>query len=146
MARSIYSLTVPSATRHLEDVRRFVETHALEAGLAESAVEQFKIAVDEACTNVIEHAYRGEENHQIKIDILIDPDRFTVSIRDEGRSFNPTEYREPDIFHFAKKRRAGGFGVAIMRRLMDQVEYRTRGNVNEVSLTKFRVPVQQGGD
>ncbi len=138
MARSTYTLTIPSSTRFLEDARQFVETHAQEAEFADTAVEQFKIAVDEACTNIIEHAYKGNEDHHIDITIIIDTDRFTVRIRDEGESFDPTSYKEPNLMELAKKRRAGGFGVHIMRRLMDRVEYRTRGNVNEVRLTKFR--------
>ena len=101
-------------------------------------IEQFKIAVDEACTNVIKHAYGGDDQHQIDLAIIVDDDRFTVRIRDEGRAFRPQMYRKPDIFEFAEHRRAGGFGVHIMRSLMDKVEYRTKGNVNEVRLTKFR--------
>lgn len=100
-------------------------------------VEQFKIAVDEACTNVIKHAYKGEDGHRIEIAVIVEDDRFTVRIRDRGEAFDPTHYAEPNLFKFAKRRRAGGFGVHIMRRLMDDVEYRSRGKVNEVFLTKY---------
>src|SRR5690606_28177057 len=98
----------------------------------------FKIAVDEACTNIIKHAYKGEEAHQIDGAVIIDPERFTVRIQDKCESFNPAASEEPDIFKLAKHRRSGGFGVHIMRRLMDHVEYRKRGAVNEVRLTKYR--------
>ena len=138
MDHSIYKLTIPSSTRYLEDVRHFVEAHALEANLAEAAVEQLKIAVDEACTNVIEHAYNGEGEHQIDIAIIVKPDRLVVRIRDEGEAFNPDSYEEPNIFEFAKRHKKGGFGVHIMRRLMDQVEYRTRGKFNECCMVKYR--------
>ena len=137
MARSIHKLTIPSSTRYLEEVRRFIETHTLQAGCDAEAVEQFKVAVDEACTNVIKHAYSGEESHELNIGVLIDPDRCTVCIRDTGVAFRPREYNEPDIFELAKRRQAGGFGVHIMRRLMDHVEYASEGNVNEVRLTKY---------
>lgn len=112
--------------------------HATAADFSDQAVEEFKIAVDEACTNVIKHAYKGNEAHQIDVAVIVDKDRFTVRIQDKGEAFHPEEYQEPDIFKLAKKRRAGGFGVHIMRRLMDHVEYRTRGKVNEVRLTKYR--------
>ena len=137
MARSVYNICIPSSTRYLEDARHFVETHAREAKLSEDAVEQFKIAVDEACTNVIKHAYKGDDAHQIDLAIIFDRERFTVRIRDKGLAFQPEQYQEPDIFKMAKSRRSGGFGVHIMRRLMDRVEYRTRGKVNEVHLTKY---------
>jgi len=137
VARSVHTISIPSSTRYLEDARQFVERYAREAKLKEDTVEQFKIAVDEACTNVIKHAYKGDEAHQIDLTIIFDKNRFTVRIRDEGQAFQPEQYQEPDIFKMAKTRRSGGFGVHIMRRLMDRVEYRTRGKVNEVHLTKY---------
>ena len=99
--------------------------HAQEADFPEDAVEQFKIAVDEACINVIEHAYGGQANHEVDIAIIIDADRFTVRIRDEGLPFNQPKYHEPDLLKLASKRKKGGLGVHIIRRLMDRVEYLT---------------------
>ncbi len=138
MPRSIHTLTIPSSTRYLEDVRRFVEQHALSADFPEKEVGELKIAVDEACANVIEHAYKGDQKKNIDVDVIIQPDRFTVRIRDRGEAFELSGYEEPDIFNFAHERKAGGFGVQIMRRLMDHVEYRTRGATNECCLTKYR--------
>jgi len=115
-----------------------VEVHAVEAGFPDKVVSELKIAVDEACTNVIEHAYKGAENRDIDVDVIIQADRFTVRIRDEGDRFDEGAYDEPDIFAYANEGRAGGFGVHIMRRLMDRVEYRTRGKSNECCLVKYR--------
>lgn len=117
-----------------------------EASVPEDAVEQFKIAVDEACTNVIKHAYKGDDGHPIDVAVIVDADRCTVRIRDEGNTFRPNEYEAPDIFESARRRRAGGFGIQIMRRLMDKVEYRTKGTCNEVCLTKFFAPATANGD
>ncbi|MBO6576438.1 MAG: ATP-binding protein [Rhodothermales bacterium] len=138
MTKRIHKLTIPSSTRYLEDVRQFVEVHAADAKFPEDTVEQLKMAVDEACANVIKHAYKGEAEHPIDIAVIVQPDRFTVRIRDEGESFDPSNYTEPDLMKFARARRAGGLGVHIMRRLMDQVEYKKRGRKNECCLTKYR--------
>ncbi len=138
MPRSVHKLSIPSSTRYLEEVRRFVETYAREAKFGDKTVEDFKIAVDEACTNIIKHAYDGDSTQKIDLAVIVDDKRFTVRIRDEGRAFKAQTYTEPDIFRLAESRRAGGFGVHIMRQLMDQVEYHTRGSVNEVKLTKYR--------
>lgn len=140
MSRSVHKITIPSSTRYLEDVRRFVERHALAAKLKGDAVEELKIAVDEACTNIIKHAYKGDSAHDIDIAVIVAPDRFTIRIRDEGQGFDPSSYKTPDIYESIRRRRPGGYGVHIIRQLMDQVEYRTRGKVNEVTLTKFRLP------
>lgn len=138
MAAIVHKLTIPSSTRFLEDVREFVSEHALDAEFSEADVEQLKIAVDEACTNVIEHAYDGEGEHPIDIAVILKPDRFTIRIRDRGKKFDPTRYKEPNLVEYAKTRKSGGFGVHIMRRLMDQVEYRTTGSTNECLLIKYR--------
>lgn len=137
VARSTHNLTIPSSTRYLEQVRRFVETHTVEAGFNRESVEQFKVAVDEACTNVIKHAYHGNESQEVTIRIIVENDRCTICIQDKGNAFRPQEYEEPDIFDLAKRRQAGGFGVHIMRRLMDHVEYASQGHTNEVRLTKY---------
>lgn len=119
-------------------MRRFVERHARQADFGEKTIEDFKIAVDEACTNIIKHAYDGDATQKIDLAVIVDDTHFTVRIRDEGRAFEKQSYTEPDLFHLAKRRRAGGFGVHIMRRLMDRVEYQSRGKTNEVKLTKYR--------
>ncbi|MEM6645050.1 MAG: ATP-binding protein [Bacteroidota bacterium] len=139
MARTIHSTTIPSSTTYLGDVRSFIEKYARRADLPEPQVEQVKIAVDEACTNVIEHAYKNEEGHQIDLAIIIEPERLIVRIRDSGVAFQRSEYEEPDLVSFVKRRKSGGFGVHIMHRLMDEVEYNTVGNFNECCLIKKRV-------
>lgn len=145
MSRSVHTLSIPSSTSYLGKVRRFVETYAREAEFGEDTVEKFKIAVDEACTNIIKHAYHGDASRKIDLAVIVDDERFTVSICDDGRAFESEEYTEPDIFHLAKSRRSGGFGVQIIRLLMDDVEYNTRGNVNEVKLVKMRNGRPGGG-
>jgi len=136
--RSVHTLSIPSSTSHLAEVRSFVEAYARGAELPDEMIESFKIAVDEACTNIIKHAYQGDESYKIDLAVIIDDERFTVRIRDEGKAFKLQGYTRPDIFHLAKGRRAGGLGVHIMRQLMDYVEYHTSGNVNEVTLVKLR--------
>ena len=132
-----HSLRIPGATQHLGEVRRFVEQHARAAQLEEETIAHIKMAVDEACANIIEHAY-DNARQEIAVLVMVDNERFTVCIRDQGRPFHPELWSEPDLFRIAKSRKGGGLGVQIMRRLMDQVEYTTRGNTNEVRLTKFR--------
>ena len=107
-------------------MRQFVAKKADSAGFSEKDVEQIKIAVDEACTNVIKHAYNGEGEHVIDIAVILSSDKLTVRIRDRGRAFNPETYAEPDLIEFAKSRKSGGLGVHIMNRLMDRVEYKTK--------------------
>ncbi len=138
MASSTYTLAVPSSLRHLHKVRRFVVQHATNANFPEDAVEACKLAADEACTNIIKHAYEGQPGHQVDIVIAVDPHRLVVRICDDGKSFDDAHYSEPDVAILTKQGQSGGLGVHIIRRLMDQVEYRTRDGRNEICLVKYR--------
>ncbi|MEQ9104211.1 MAG: ATP-binding protein [Rhodothermales bacterium] len=138
MAATIHTITIPSSTRFLEDVREFVKTHALAANFSDEDVEELKIAVDECCTNVIEHAYGNDASKTIDIAVLVDDRHFSIRIRDEGRAFDASTYREPDLAEFAKNRKSGGFGVHIMRKLMDAVTFSTRNGTNECLMVKER--------
>ena len=135
-----HTLVVPSHTRHLGTVRRFVERHAAKAELPEDAIHALRLSVDEACTNIIEHAYDGRGDEQVDIAMSVEPDRVVVCIRDRGRAFDVRSYVEPDVLRLSRQRKAGGLGVNIIRKLMDFVEYRSDGSVNEIRLTKSRGP------
>lgn len=138
MTRRPNRLTIPSTTLKLSTVRRFVEGHARACGFSADVVDQLSLAVDEACTNVIRHAYSGSKSGPVDISVDIDTERFTVTIRDEGKSIDLERYAEPDLNQSIRDRQGGGFGVHIMRRLMDLVEYEKHGKFNEVHLVKFR--------
>ena len=145
MAALVHNLAIPSSTRHLKKVRQFVLGHLVNAGVKDAVVSEIKQAVDEACANVIEHAYRNDPGHELDLMLRIDARKITVRIRDSGIPFDERSYREPDVRALTKRRRSGGLGVHIMRRLMDDVQYQSTGNTNEIRLTKLR-PNDLDGD
>ena len=136
MAAPAPTVTIPSATRYLARVRRFVDQQATAAGLTERAVDEMRLAVDEACANAIEHAYGGRTDGTVEVTTEQTPSLFTVIIRHTGIPFDPSDYRPPDIARSVHERRKGGFGVALMHRLVDTVEFRHHGETSEVCLVK----------
>ena len=132
-----HTLVVPSATRHLTKVRKFVVKHARQAGVGENCIESLRLAVDEACANVIEHAYQGDPKEEMDLSMTIEPTRVIVRIRDRGHPFDRKAYRRPNVLELSRNRKSGGLGVAIIRRLMDEVEYLTEEGINEIRLVKF---------
>lgn len=137
-ASTTYTLVVPSQTRQLAKVRNFVARHARLASVKEEEIGALRQAVDEACANIIEHAYKGNPNHEVNLAMTIDPARVVVRIQDCGLPFDQSAYQRPNILELSRKRKSGGLGVDIIRRLMDQVEYIHDGNINEIRLIKFR--------
>jgi serine/threonine-protein kinase RsbW len=133
-----YSLKIPGKTDSLEAVRNFVSGVARKAGFPEEDVNKIELAVDEACSNVIEHAYLKDEKKDIDIRIRTDDRKLTVIIADRGRSFNFQSVKTPDMKQYLAELRVGGLGIYLMKMLMDEVEYRSLpGKRNEVQMVKY---------
>jgi len=134
----VQSLHIESRTERLIAVREFVSTAAREFGFADEEVSKIALAVDEACTNIIKHAYKFDPNHSITVLVRSRNGGFEVAIQDQGNVFNPQQIPTPDMKEYLAHFRRGGLGVYLMRSLMDKVEYDIKpGKTNEVRLTKY---------
>ena len=132
------TIHIESRTERLIAVREFVSDAARAFGFKDEEVSKIALAVDEACTNVIKHAYRFDPSQTIHVSVNADNGTFQISIRDTGVQFNPTEVRPPDMKEYLSHYRRGGLGVYLMKSLMDKVEYDIApGRMNEVRLTKY---------
>jgi serine/threonine-protein kinase RsbW len=132
------SLTIESRTERLIAVREFVSEAARTLGFSDEDVSKIALAVDEACTNVIKHAYRYDPGRDITVTVGTAENAFEVAIRDHGVQFDPTGVQKPDMKEYLTNFRRGGLGVYLMRSLMDRVEYSIKpGERNEVRLIKL---------
>ena len=130
-------LKVKSKTENLSLIRDFISSSAHEAGVKSDAVENIILAVDEACTNIIKHAYKSIPDGELIIKTKATLTRFVVSITDYGKSFEPEMIPEPDLQKYYRQRRVGGLGMYLMKTLMDDVRYVSiPGKYNEVLLSK----------
>ncbi len=132
------TLHIESRTERLIAVREFVSNAAREFGFNEEEIGKIALAVDEACTNVIKHAYRYDPNKEITVTIRRKNGAFEVSILDSGAGFDPGRIPTPDMKEYMAHYRRGGLGIYLMKSLMDKVEYGNGpGRRNEVRLTKY---------
>ncbi len=133
-----YLLKIPSQTDNLELIRNFVAGVAKKVGFDAEESNKIELAIDEACTNVIEHAYQHDENQDIDIAIKIDYNKITVVVTDRGRSFDMEQVELPDMKSYLAELRVGGLGIYLMKTLMDEVDYRSKPGVkNEVTMVKY---------
>ena len=116
--------TFPGQYTSLAGISEFVAKAAQEAGLDSKGVYAVKLAVDEACTNIIEHAYGGEGEGKIECSCVIGDDVLTIKLRDWGGAFNPGCVPEPDFNVPLKDLATRGAGLFFMRKLMDEVRYK----------------------
>jgi serine/threonine-protein kinase RsbW len=130
-------LRVKSKTENLSEIRDFVSTNALAAGMPAATIDNIILAVDEACTNIIKHAYKLSPQGEIIIKIDYDEEKFTITIIDYGKSFEPDRVPRPDLQKYYREHRVGGLGMYLMKSLMDDVEYISiPGEYNQVLLSK----------
>jgi serine/threonine-protein kinase RsbW len=129
-----HDLTVPGRYEQIKKACAFVADGAAQAGMVEADIFHIELACDEACTNIIEHAYGGEDKGDIIISWEADDRSFTIMIRDNGRSFDPNDVPEPPIppepdspdfseDKLVENLKIGGLGIYFMRKLMDEVTY-----------------------
>lgn len=132
------SIHIESKTERLIAVRDFVSMAAREFGFSDEEISKIALAVDEACTNVIKHAYKFDPAKKITVTVRRGDGAFEVSILDTGNQFNPAGVQTPDMKEYLTHFRRGGLGVYLMKTLMDKVEYNfAPGQPNEVRLIKY---------
>jgi len=129
-------LTIAGMYRNLAQIGEFVTRWAKKAGLDERAVYAVQMAVDEACSNIIEHAYGGENRGEIELCCQPLPDGLKITITDWGEPFDPQAVQEPNIHAPLEERGEGGLGLFLMKQLMDEVSFEFGRRRNTLVLVK----------
>lgn len=133
-----FTLQVPSSTENLVLIREFVVSVGNQAGIPETEIPKLELAVDEACANVIEHAYGHDVTKDVTIRVAFDDHKLKISVIDEGRGFDPSQLPEANLDRLVQQRKSGGLGVRLIKTLMDDVEYQIiPGQKNELHMTKL---------
>ena len=100
-----------------------------------------QVAVDEACANVVEHAYAGREPGTMEVSCCSDGRTFAIRVRAWGKSFEPNGVKDPNVTAPLEERTLGGLGLFLIRKYMDQVEYTFDPRLgNELLMTKSLAP------
>jgi len=130
-------LTVKSSTENLIEIRNFLSDIADELSLPKDLVDKIILSVDEACTNVIKHAYSSSSNEDIDINVNYDNGKLEITIVDSGKHFDPNTVPTPDLKKYVKERKHGGLGMFLMKKLMDDIIYSALPNgQNQLKLIK----------
>lgn len=121
--RQHFHLAITSELANLGAVADFIAEAGYASGLSEKQVCDVQMAVDEAVTNVMQHAYRGRSDGRIWIDCEQNGGEFSVEIHDFGAAFDVSKIPAPRTRGTLARRAIGGLGVYFMRKLMDRVEF-----------------------
>lgn len=125
-------LEFDSATAELSAMREAVRSFLLANNIAEMDAELVVLALDEACANVIRHAYHGDPGCPIRLRCECRDGALQCILRDYGESCDPAKIKGRALDDF----RPGGLGIHIMERAFDGVEYRPMPEGTQLVLTK----------
>jgi serine/threonine-protein kinase RsbW len=134
---TIKTRTFPARFSSLAAISEFIAQGARSAKLDDRAAYAVQMAVDEACSNIIEYAYPNQTTGEIICSYEVTPRSLIVTLGDRGDFFDPTQAPEPDVEALLQDRPDGGLGTYFIRKLVDRVEHEFspgRGNV----LTLFK--------
>ncbi|MBI5199279.1 MAG: ATP-binding protein [Nitrospirae bacterium] len=119
----VFELTVTNQLDNFPAITDFIIKTARQLNLDKNKIFDIQTAVEEACENIIEHAYPKDEKGTIDFHCEMKDDEFIVKIRDHGRPFNPDSVQSPDLEAALEERAIGGLGIHFMKSLMDEVNY-----------------------
>ena len=131
-----WELTVDGRLESLATIADFVIKAAQASGLNDKATFEVQMAVDEACTNVIQHGYGEEDKAKVALCCECADGDFVVTIRDHGQPFDPDAVPPPNLTASLAERQESGLGLFFMRQLMDEVRFHFDAEGNELTMVK----------
>jgi serine/threonine-protein kinase RsbW len=132
------SLSIPAKAEYLHIVRLTLFGIATNIGFSFEQIEDMKVAVAEACNNVVLHAYSDSEAGILEIEFEVEESGLSIHIKDEGTSFDYERMVNKSTTLHDKtisEATVGGLGIFMMHALMDKVQVRTNHGT-EVILSK----------
>jgi anti-sigma regulatory factor (Ser/Thr protein kinase) len=125
-------------TADLARARRHVVAWAGAAGLDDRTARRLVQAVDETVANVVEHGLDRRSGGQISVEAHLHADQLTISVRHHGPRFDPTTEPTLSPAQSVRQRAQHGYGLPLIRRFVDEVDYRFARGLNELRLTVRR--------
>ena len=116
-------ISVVSDYAELNRVREFVSSRALSFGFSPEDTNKIALAVDEACSNIIRHAYNKDKRRRITVSVEVQGKQFSIRIYDNGEPFDPQMVPKQNMKKYMKTYQKGGLGLHLMRLVMDDISY-----------------------
>lgn len=126
----------PAKIDQIPDITEYVSGFAQDANLHPKQLIHLQVAIDEVVANICQYAYQKPPG-EIMVNIESGEGKFTVDFIDEGIPFDPLSADEPDINAEIAERDAGGLGIFLVRRLIDEVHYKREESKNTLTLVLY---------
>ncbi|MBD5457174.1 MAG: ATP-binding protein [Lachnospiraceae bacterium] len=127
--------TGPASLLRMEAVQSFVEDAFIQNNIPEKDIRMFLIACDEIFSNVCRYSKAKE----VAVECSIKEDRAVLLFEDDGIEFNPLQSCHPEVKKPLEDRKAGGLGIYMVEKLMDEMNYERTDGKNRLIMTKQRM-------
>jgi serine/threonine-protein kinase RsbW len=131
-------LSIPSDLAEVRRIQALIEESLQACAFSEQDIFAIKLALEEALVNAVKHGNQMDPDKKVSVRYAVTPDRFDITIIDEGPGFNPEDVPDPTAIENLE--RPCGRGLLLMRGFMTEVEYQGKGNV--VVMAKVREVLQ----
>jgi anti-sigma regulatory factor (Ser/Thr protein kinase) len=103
-------------------------------GVSAESIFKLELAVTEAVTNVIEHAFEDKTEHKLTLKLAYRQNQFTIELIDEGQPFDPTQYPAVEFPRTLAEAGEGGLGIHLIRHYADIIDYQRQANQNILTM------------
>ena len=131
---AVASLQLPGSLEGLRAARAGLDAFASGQGLSPERVWPFQVALDEALSNIVRYGHRDGGPPRIELSLVLRDGQLEMVVEDDADPFDPLKAPPPDTKAPLEERRPGGLGIALVRELMDVVEYARVGDRNRLRL------------
>ncbi len=118
-SKRVLQLRFPARAAELKRIREAVREGVAGCGCSAKSTADIVLAIDEACQNIIRHAYCGDSDNVIELEVEHRGDSLVFSLTDHAPAIDPSRVKPRDL----EDLRPGGLGTHFIRRVMDEVEF-----------------------
>ena len=130
-------LTIDAKVENVEVVIAFVIEELKLLNCSSKVLKQIEIAIDELFSNIAYYAYENSKGKAtVRVEISNDPLAVLITFVDNGIPYDPFKKKDPNISLAADERQAGGLGIYIVKKTMDEIVYKYEEGKNILSIKK----------
>jgi anti-sigma regulatory factor (Ser/Thr protein kinase) len=131
-------ITVKNRIEDLLRVNSVFESFATQHDIGGRLRYHLLVSIEEIMTNIIKYGFDEEGVHPIHVTFRQINEHVEMEFEDRGREFNPLEISEPDLDTPIENRQLGGLGIHLVKKMMDEAQYRREGDRNILMLRKLK--------
>ncbi len=131
-----YEFVLPAKTIYISDVKARITEICKKHGFSYKDMNNMLIVLDEACSNLVRHAYKEKEG-DMRFEIEIRKKGMYLKLKDKGTPFDWKNFKTPNLNHYVNIGKKGGLGVWIIRKLTDKSDYYSDADGNTLFLVKY---------